>query len=155
MHEHFSMAAPPRLRRWLTETTDRLERVPWPERRRIAGLPSDRAHYDELLLSLPLFGKIEACLPPKTRFAKDRIRVGFMPLGPAPGLHAVAGRSAWDGLDVVLLPGVDVGMRRSGNPHDAAVLADGLDMGYAFAAAAAAAVRRLAGPRRRPPRPPW
>ena len=134
MHEHFAMAAPPRLRRWLTETTDRLERVPWPERRRIAELPPDRAHYDELLMSLPLFGKIEARLPPRPRFAKDRIRVGFMPLGPAPDLHAVAGRLAWDGLDVVLLPGVDVGMRRSGNLHDAAVLADGLDMGYAFAA---------------------
>ena len=66
MRERFSVAAPPRLRRWLTETTDRLERVPRPERRRIAELPPDRAHYDEL--------------------------------------------------------------------HDAAVLADGLDMGYAFAA---------------------
>ena len=128
------MAAPPRLRRWLTETTDRLERVPWPERCRMAKLPSDRSHYDELLLNLPLFGKIEARLPPEPRFAKDRLRVGFMRLGPAPDLHAVAGRFAWEGLDTVLLPEVDVGMSRSGNLHDAAALADSLDMGYAFAA---------------------
>ncbi|MCB1883988.1 MAG: hypothetical protein KDG89_08340 [Geminicoccaceae bacterium] len=131
--------APPRLRRWAIETTDRLDRVSWPERRRLAALPADLAHYEELLLGLPLFGKIEARLPPDLLLTPpDRLRVGFVCLGPRADLAGIGRLLDRSGLDVLLVPEVDVGMSRSGNLHEAAVLADSLDMGYAFAVEALA-----------------
>lgn len=85
-------------------------------------------------MDLSLFGKIEARLPPDVMIGSpDRLRVGFLGLGADADVYRVADLLEEAALDVVLLAEVDVGMSRSGNLHDAAVLADSLDMGYAFA----------------------
>jgi endonuclease/exonuclease/phosphatase family metal-dependent hydrolase len=117
----------------VNDVVSRLPPVPLAERHRFLTLPPTREAHDGAFASVAAFHQIELQLPPATARAAKTLRIAAWNLERCLYPEEAARILQRNGVDLVLLTELDVGMLRTGQVHTIGRIAAALGHGYCYA----------------------